>query len=138
VESITERLSLYTRLDSCDKESELQEFHKEMTDRFGPVPAQVEDLFTTVRCRWMAVEIGFEKMSLKEDTLRCYFINRPDSPYFESQLFKRVLIFLQKSTNKGRLKQTGKLFLLMVDDVKDMKSMYRFLEQMYREVVEKK
>ena len=84
------------------------------------------------------MEIGFEKMSLKEDTLRCYFINRPDSPYFESQLFKRVLIFLQKSTNKGRLKQTGKLFLLMVDDVKDMKSMYRFLEQMYREVVEKK
>jgi len=138
VESITERLSLYTRLDSCDKETELLEFHKEMTDRFGPVPAQVEDLFTTVRCRWMAVEIGFEKMSLKEDTLRCYFINRPDSPYFESQLFKRVLIFLQKSTNKGRLKQTGKLFLLMVDDVKDMKSMYRFLEQMYKEVVEKK
>ncbi len=138
VESITERLSLYTRLDSCDKESELQEFHKEMTDRFGPVPAQVEDLFTTVRCRWMAVEIGFEKMSLKEDTLRCYFINRPDSPYFESQLFKRVLIFLQKSTNKGRLKQTGKLFLLMVDDVKDMKAMHRFLEQMYRDVVENK
>jgi transcription-repair coupling factor (superfamily II helicase) len=50
VESITERLSLY-RLDNCETEKELQDFHKEMEDRFGPIPAQVEDLFTTVRCR---------------------------------------------------------------------------------------
>ncbi len=135
VESITERLSLYTRLDSCEKEQELLDFHKEMEDRFGPVPSQVEDLFTTVRCRWMAVEIGFEKMTLKEDTLRCYFINRPDSPYFESMLFKQVLIFLQKGTNKARLKQTGRMFLMIVDDVKDMGSMHHFLEQMHKEVI---
>jgi transcription-repair coupling factor (superfamily II helicase) len=88
-----------------------------------------------VRCRWLAVGIGFEKMSLKDDTLRCYFINRPDSPYFESNLFKQVLIFLQKGTNKARLKQTGKMFLMIVDDMKDMQGMHRFLEQMYKEVV---
>ncbi len=51
VESITERLSLYTRLDNCEDERELQAFHAEMEDRFGPMPKQVEDLFTTVRCR---------------------------------------------------------------------------------------
>ncbi|HPH24686.1 MAG TPA: transcription-repair coupling factor, partial [Chitinophagaceae bacterium] len=33
VESITERLSLYTRLDNCEKEEELQTFHTEMIDR---------------------------------------------------------------------------------------------------------
>jgi transcription-repair coupling factor (superfamily II helicase) len=135
VESITERLSLYTRLDSCGKEAELQEFHQEMLDRFGSIPPQVEDLFTTVRCRWLAVELGFEKMSLKDETLRCYFINRPDSPYFESELFKKVLAFLQTGTNKGRLKQTGRMFLLVVDDVKDMESMERFLGQMHKGVI---
>ena len=135
VESITERLSLYTRLDNCEKEEALLDFHQEMADRFGPVPQQVEDLFTTVRCRWLAVDIGFEKMSLKDDSLRCYFINRPDSPYFESNLFKQVLIFLQKGTNKARLKQTGKLFLMIVDDVKDMEQMHRFLQQMHSEVI---
>ena len=25
------------------------------------------------------------------NTLRCYFINRPDSPYFESEIFKNIL-----------------------------------------------
>jgi transcription-repair coupling factor (superfamily II helicase) len=138
VESITERLSLYTRLDSCEKEEELAEFHKEMLDRFGPVPAQVEDLFTTVRCRWMAVQLGFEKMVLKDETLRCYFINRPDSPYFESDLFRKVLAYLQTGTNKARLKQTGRMFMLIVEPMNDMVSMHRFLEHMHGEVVGKK
>ncbi len=137
VESIAERLSLYSRLDSCEKEEELQAFHHEMIDRFGPMPSSVEDLFTTVRCRWRAVEIGFEKMTLKQDTLRCYFINRPDSPYFESALFKNVLAYLQTGTNKARLKQVGKNFLLVVDDIKDMEAMLRFLDGMHKHVVQK-
>jgi transcription-repair coupling factor (superfamily II helicase) len=138
VESITERLSLYTRLDSCENETELQLFHTEMVDRFGPIVPQVDDLFTTVRCRWLAVGIGFEKMTLKDNTLRCYFINRPDSPYFESELFKNVLDYLQKGTNKARLKQAGKMFLLVVEDVKDMLSMHQFLERMHEKVKSQK
>lgn len=137
VESIAERLSLYSRLDNCEKEEELQDFHREMIDRFGPMPSQVDDLFTTVRCRWKAVEIGFEKMTLKQDTLRCYFINRPDSPYFESVLFKNVLAYLQTGTNKARLKQAGKNFLLVVDHMKDMEAMLRFLDGMHKAVVNK-
>lgn len=135
VESITERLSLYTRLDNCEDEAALQAFHTELTDRFGIVPPQVEDLFATVRCRRLAVELGFEKMTLKDNTLRCYFINRHDSPYFESNLFKQILAYLQTGTNKARLKQTGKVFLLIVDAVTDMDSMHRFLQQMYNSVM---
>ena len=74
-------------------------------------------------------------MTLKQDTLRCYFINRPDSPYFESELFKRVLAYLQTGTNKARLKQAGKNFLLVVDDIKDMEAMLRFLDGMHKGVV---
>src|SRR5205085_8709750 len=62
VESITERLSLYTRLDNCENEKELQAFEKEVLDRFGPMPPEVQELFITVRCRKLAVELGFEKM----------------------------------------------------------------------------
>jgi len=95
----------------------------------------VEDLFTTVRCRKLAVDLGFEKMSLKDETLRCYFINRPDSPYFESDIFKNTLSFLQKHTNKAKLKQAGKLFLLVVADIKSMEDMRAFLERMHANVV---
>ena len=132
VESITERLSLYTRLDNCESEKELQEFHREMTDRFGPIPAPVEDLFTTVRCRKLAVDLGFEKMLLKNENLKCFFVSNPDSPYFTSDIFNKMIDFLQKGTNKGKLKQTGKLFLLVVEPMKDMTSLHEFLQQMHR------
>ncbi|HEX5155265.1 MAG TPA: transcription-repair coupling factor [Parafilimonas sp.] len=137
VESITERLSLYTRLDNCENEKELQAFEKELADRFGPVPSEVEDLITAVRCRWAAVDLGFEKMTLKDKTLRCYFINKNDSPYFESDVFKNIMLYLQTSTNKARLKQVGKNFLLVVNDVDNMKTMLSFLKRMHDEVINK-
>ena len=137
VESITERLSLYTRLDNCEKEEELVTFHTEMIDRFGPIPNEVEDLFTTVRCRWLGVQLGFEKMSLKENMMRCYFVNKNDSPYFESDVFKNILAYIQTETNKAKLKQVAKNFLLVVDDVKGMKEMERFLGLMHKAVLPK-
>jgi transcription-repair coupling factor (superfamily II helicase) len=137
VESIGERLSLYTRLDNCETEEDLQDFHKELEDRFGPIPKQVEDLFITVRCRKLAVGLGFEKMGLKDETLRCYFINRPDSPYFESGLFRDILSYLQTGTNKARLKQNGRLFMLIVEEVQSMEKMHSFLKRMHQSVVKK-
>jgi transcription-repair coupling factor (superfamily II helicase) len=135
VESITERLSLYTRLDNCETEEELKAFHTEVHDRFGPVPAQVDDLFDAVRVRKLAVQLGFEKLLVREETMKCFFINKHDSPYFESDLFRKILSYLQTSTNKARLKQTGKNFLLVVEDQRDMKTILQFLKRMHKEVI---
>ena len=130
VENITERLSLYQRLDNSEDEEELQAMYTELQDRFGPVPPQVDGLFETVRSRKLAVELGFEKMTLKNETLRCHFINRPDSPYFESGTFKKIIQFIQTGTNKARLKQTGKLFLLIAEPMLLMNDVHEFLKEM--------
>ncbi len=134
VQSITERLSLYTRLDNCESESELHDFQRELNDRFGAPPPQVLDLLDTVRCRKLAVDLGFEKMMLKDEVLKCYFINKPDSPYFESPVFHNILQYLQTGTNKARLRQVGKLFMLIVDPVRNMKDMLEFLQRMHQKV----
>ena len=136
VENITERLSLYSRLDNCDTEEELLAMEVELTDRFGALPPQVKDLFTTVRCRKLAVSLGFEKMTLKENVLRCFFINRPDSPYFESETFHSILQYVQTGTNKARLKQVGKLFMLIAEPVLSMNEVLSFLMRMHKEVLE--
>ncbi|MEJ7609590.1 MAG: transcription-repair coupling factor [Ferruginibacter sp.] len=134
VESITERLSLYSRLDNCETEEDLLTFHAEMQDRFGPVPDTVEDLFTTVRCRKMAVELGFEKMFLKNNVLKCFFVSNPESPYFQSETFNKLLLFLQTGTNKAKLKQVGKNGILVVDEIGSMNDMHRFLTQALKAV----
>ncbi len=129
VESITERLSLYSRLDNCEDEKELNDFHKEMTDRFGKIPPQTEDLFTTVKCRKLAVELGFEKMLLKNETLKCFFVSNPDSPYFQSTVFTGLLNFIQTQTNKAKLKQVGKNGILIVENVERMNDLHTFLKR---------
>jgi len=134
VEQIAERLVLYTRLDHCRDEDELIRFHDEMQDRFGPIPRCVEDLFKTVRCRKMSVELGFERLTLKQKTLRCYFVNNPDSPYFESALFQSILFHIQTKTNKSHLKQTGKNFLLITEHVESMEHVEVFLNDLKRTV----
>ena len=130
VENISERLSLYSRLDNCANEKELEDFHRELNDRFGPVPAQVEDLFTTVRTRKLAVALGFERMFLKNETLKCFFVSNPDSPYFQSDVFNSILVFLQKSTNKAKLKQVGKNGILVVENIESMTALWHFLTSM--------
>ncbi len=137
VENITERLSLYSRLDNCETEEALQAMERELTDRFGALPPQVRELFITVRCRKLAVEMGFERMILKNDSLKCYFINKPDSPYFESAIFNKILQYLQTGTNKARLKQAGKLFYIVVEPANDMQDAFSFLKRMHDEVVVK-
>jgi transcription-repair coupling factor (superfamily II helicase) len=131
VESITERLSLYSRLDNCENENDLINFHKEMIDRFGPIPSRVEDLFKTVRCRKLAVDLGFEKMILKDNVLKCFFVGNPDSPYFNSKVFQNILNFIQTQTNKARLKQAGRNGILIVKDIFLMKELHKFLKQMH-------
>ena len=138
VENITERLSLYSRLDNCETDSDLDAMEKEMTDRFGPLPPSVQELFITVRCRRLAVELGFERMVLKNDSLKCYFINKPDSPYFESHIFNSILSYLQTGTNKARLRQVGKLFMLVAEPVKDMQDVFSFLSSMHKNVFDKR
>ncbi|MEP6927883.1 MAG: transcription-repair coupling factor, partial [Ginsengibacter sp.] len=132
VESITERLSLYSRLDNCKTEKDLMDFHNEMIDRFGAVPSQVEDLFTTVRCRKIAVDLGFEKMILKDDTLKCFFVANPESPYFSSKTFRKILNFIQTQTNKARLKQVGRNGILIVREVFNMTELYEFLNKVHK------
>ncbi len=127
VESITERLSLYTQLDNIESDEELELFAEELRDRFGPMPSQVEELFTTIRCRKVAKELGFEKLILKNKQLRLYFINNPDSPYFESPTFNHIMRYIQTQTNHARLKQVGKNFMLLADKLEDMQQVYEFL-----------
>jgi len=128
IENITERLSLYTQLDDIEEDLELEMFEEELKDRFGPVPPQVKDLFTTLRCRKVAKELGFEKLILKNRQMRLYFISNPDSPYFESDTFNHIMQYIQTGVNNARLKQVGKNFMLIVENIGSMAEVEYFLK----------
>jgi transcription-repair coupling factor (superfamily II helicase) len=117
VENITERLSLYTQLDDCEKEEQLLEFANKLEDRFGKIPKPVTNLMEALRCRWLAVNLGFERLVFKNKQLKLYFIHNPESPYFESETFTRILHHVQKSLKQARVKNTGKQLMLTVESI---------------------
>jgi transcription-repair coupling factor (superfamily II helicase) len=130
VESITERLSLYTQIDNVKDNEELQQYAQQLVDRFGPLPVQVRDMLTAIRCRKQAKELGFEKLILKNEQLRLYFINNPESPYFETEVFQKIMHYIQTRTNNAKLKQVGKNFMLIADKMKSMTEIEQFLNAM--------
>jgi transcription-repair coupling factor (superfamily II helicase) len=65
VNIVAEKIRLYKELDSLTEDIEIDKFLEEMKDRFGPVPSQVEQLTYTVKLRRIAVELGFERITLK-------------------------------------------------------------------------
>ncbi len=132
VESIQERLFLYNKLDRIETEKDLQDFATELADRFGPIPRRVEDLFVALQCRWIAKQLGFEKLILKKRQLRLYFISDPESPYFESEIFKHIMYYIQTKTSKARLKNVGKNFMLIMDQVNDLGEVLWHLQGMKR------
>jgi transcription-repair coupling factor (superfamily II helicase) len=127
VQNITERLSLYTQLDDCEKEEQLQEFKIKLEDRFGKTPRSVENLFDALRCRWLAVHLGFERLVFKNKQLKLYFIHNPESPYFESDTFTRILHHVQKSLKLARVKNVGKQLMLTVDSITNIKEVQSVL-----------
>ncbi len=134
VNNITERLNLYTQLNTIKTEEELQKFETELKDRFGILPSPVIDLLNSVRIKWIATKIGLEKVVMKHGKLVGYFINDQQSAFYQSEGFTRVLKFVQNNpkTCKIKEKQTrnGLRLLLIIESIKSVKDTLNKLEQL--------
>jgi transcription-repair coupling factor (superfamily II helicase) len=134
VNNITERLNLYTQLNTIKTEEELQKFETELKDRFGILPSPVIDLLNSVRIKWIATKIGLEKVVMKHGKLVGYFINDQQSAFYQSEGFTRVLKFVQNNpkTCKIKEKQTrnGLRLLLIIEPIKSVKDTLNKLEQL--------
>ncbi|MDX5324650.1 MAG: transcription-repair coupling factor [Bacteroidota bacterium] len=117
VNNIEERLRLYQKMDSLDNIQQLESFRNELDDRFGDLPPQVEDLLSSIRLRWMAKEAGMEKLVLKQGKMIGYFISKPDSPYYQSEMFARVLEYLKTHPHSAQMKQKNQRLSLSIEKV---------------------
>jgi transcription-repair coupling factor (superfamily II helicase) len=117
VTNITERLNLYKELDSIESEEGLMQFTERVIDRFGPLPKQTDTLLHTIRLRWLARSIGFEKLVLRNRRMTAYFISNPDSPYYQSGQFTAVLDQIKNNPSLCRMKQDGERLFLVFSDI---------------------
>ena len=120
VGNITERLSLYSQLDNIKNEEELAVFEKSLEDRFGKIPEPVYDLIETVRIRWKAERLGFEKLLIKNGLLKAYFVPAENEKYFKSDIFGKILTFVQMHSKKCKMKDYKGRPILTIQDIESI------------------
>jgi len=105
INSITERLNLYKELSELQTEEELQTFEKELMDRFGELPVQAIDLLDSVRIKWLAKNLGLERVILKQKRMVGYFISNQQSDFYQSETFRSLLTYVQKNSKMCVMKE---------------------------------
>ena len=137
VQNIEERLRLYTQLDTIEDEAALDKYEAALRDRFGRIPAQILELFEGLRLRWISKKLGFERIILKNGKLRCYFVENPQSPFYSSEIFDKVLKFISvKGTPLGLgIKQSNRFLLMTKDGVKSLRAARGVLKNIVEKVL---
>lgn len=128
VTNISERLGLYNELDNLKNESELENFITKLVDRFGTLPQEVKDLTETVKLRWKAEKIGFEKLSIKSGFMKCQFANSSNKDYFNGETFGKILEYVQKNPKSCSLKELKDKLILQIDGIKTIHKAFELFD----------
>lgn len=127
VNNVEERLALYNELAGIEDAIALNQFENNLIDRFGEYPKEVSNLLESMRLKWMAKELGFERIVLKKGVMLAYFIGKPQSDYFQTSKFQNIISTLHQNPRLATFKEKtakGKdeenTLMLRFEDVKSV------------------
>jgi transcription-repair coupling factor (superfamily II helicase) len=130
ISNISERIRLYRELDNTETEDQLLSFEAQLKDRFGKIPPQTIELMNVVRLRWLAIDLGIEKIILKSNKLIAYFISDKDSLFYKSAVFAKILSFLQKNPQSIKMKEGNNKLTLSIQKIDSIQKAIDIFKQM--------
>lgn len=132
VSDIVERLKLYKRLDSIEEDSETEKLKFELTDRFGKIPKQTEELFEVVKLKRLAKKLAIEKLFIKRGKMIAYFITDKESEFFQGEAFGKIIYHVQCYPQQCLLQESTERLTLTVSHIKDIHSAVITLQNMIK------
>ena len=105
VQQPAERLRLYRELDSIVEQKRLEEFEARLVDRFGRLPDAARQLLDVVRLRWVAAELGIERVKVKNGLMIVNFVGDDHSPFYKTDQFMNLLRKVTAQPERFVLKQ---------------------------------
>ena len=126
----SERMLLYRELDNINDDKELADYRSRLIDRFGPVPHEGEELMQVVALRRLGKRLGCEKIILRQGLLNLQFVSNPDSAYYKSQAFDRVLNYIASNPRRCDLKEVKGRRMMHVLQVRTVKEAVEVLRLM--------
>ena len=121
VPSDSERMLLYRELDNLanrnDLNAALEAYRSRLKDRFGAIPDVAEELIRVVPLRVYGKQLGIEKILLKQQKMYLYFVSNPNSPYYQSDAFGKVLHYMTQNVRRCNLRDTNGKRSMVVSDI---------------------
>lgn len=130
ISNVSERIKLYRELDNIEDIDTLKNFEEQLIDRFGKIPHQTSDLLNVVKLRWKAMELGFEKIILKNNKMLIHFISDKESPYFQSKIFIDILNYVQQQSKLFKIKEEKNKLSLIIENITDIEKARIILHKM--------
>ena len=116
VPSDSERMLLYRELDGLKSNDEVERYRTRMRDRFGKIPPVAEELMRVVPLRQLGKSLGCEKIILKQGRMALFLVSNPNSPYYQSLAFDKLLNFITRNPRRCNLReQKGKRSIVVAD-----------------------
>ena len=91
IDVTAEKIRIYKQLDSLTDDREIDRLGRQLEDRFGPVPVEVQNLLNVVKIRNLGAESGFEKIIIKNGMQIMFFVSNPMSGFYKSRQFERIV-----------------------------------------------
>jgi len=130
VPTSSERMLLYRELDGLERDADVEQFRQRMIDRFGPIPADGEELIRVVKLRSLGRYFGCERIMLKQGRMRLQFISNPDSAFYDSEAFRKVIAFATTNAHICKVDNSKNQFKLLITDVTSVEQANALLAQM--------
>lgn len=126
----SERMLLYRELDGLTLDKDVEAFRSRLEDRFGPVPSETEELLRIVPLRRLAARLGAEKVFLKAGRMTLFFVSNPDSPFYQSQAFGKVIDYMMKYTRRCDLREQNGRRSMVIKDIPNVETAVSILQEM--------
>jgi len=129
VPSDSERIMLYRELDGLESETEIDAFRRSLHDRFGAIPPQGEALIRLVELRRKAKKLGIDKIVLKSGRMSIHLVSNPNSPYYQSAAFDKLLEFVKRNYKQCTLSEKNNRRMLTIQNVADVGRAVEIVEE---------
>lgn len=98
-----ERMSLYRELDSFTEQRQLEQFKKNLKDRFGDIPTVGEELLRAMPIKWIAQRLGISKVILKKGNM--ILVLSENMLYYQSSAFEKMLHYVSWHPKKCEIRE---------------------------------
>ena len=129
IPSSSERMLLYRELDKLELDKDVEDFKARLKDRFGTIPPEGEELIRIVPLRRIAKRLGIEKIFLKSGRMTLFFVSNPDSPYYQSEAFGKIIGYMSRYPRQCNLREQNGKRSMIIKDMKDVQSAVRELQE---------